>query len=114
MSERCRTLSISYEFGEDDDWESFEDAIFSLAFDLAEQRKLLLAGGSKPELVKLADYQEALSFYAEPDTYHAIGFFADPPCGEFDDDFSEGHGDPNYDRPMPGKRARIALGWEKR
>lgn len=56
---------------------------------------------------------EALAFYAAADTYHAIGFFPDPPCGEFMQDFSE-HGDLTYpDGDMrPGKRAREALsGW---
>jgi len=37
--------------------------------------------------------EEALAFYANPETYIAIGFFPDPPCGEFMDDFS--------DAPMP-------------
>lgn len=53
--------------------------------------------------------REALEFYADPDTYCAIGFFPDPPCGEFIDDFSDDHGNENYRRPMPGKRARAAL-----
>jgi hypothetical protein len=52
----------------------------------------------------------ALEFYADPDTYFAIGIFADPPCGEFIDDFSE-HGHPEYPAGdmRPGKRAREAL-----
>jgi len=46
----------------------------------------------------------ALEFYADPETYFAIGFNADPPNGEFMDDFEEvGLG---Y---KPGKRARAAL-----
>jgi len=51
--------------------------------------------------------REALAFYADPDTYHAIGIFADPPCGEFSDDFDADH----HDAPIfrPGKRARAAL-----
>lgn len=50
----------------------------------------------------------ALEFYADPDTYSAITLFPDPPCGKFVDDFSrETSG--NYNRPMPGKRARAAL-----
>ena len=32
---------------------------------------------------------EALEFYANPDTYFAIGFFPDPPCGDFINDFDE-------------------------
>lgn len=52
---------------------------------------------------------DAVEFYANPETYHAISFLADPPCGDFADDFSEDHGDPFYDRAMPGKLAREAL-----
>jgi hypothetical protein len=52
---------------------------------------------------------EALAFYADPENYHAIAILADPPCGEFVDDFDDDHGHPDYDRPMPGKRARSAL-----
>jgi hypothetical protein len=48
-----------------------------------------------------------LEFYADPDTYFAFGFWADPPAGAFMDDFDEGHLE--YDRAMPGKRARAAL-----
>lgn len=47
---------------------------------------------------------DALRFYADPATYHAIGFFPDPPCGEFMEDFDEVDGD-----MRPGKRAREAL-----
>jgi len=51
---------------------------------------------------------EALSFYADPESYHAIAFIGDPPCGEFSDDFSDvDHY--HYDRPMPGKLARETL-----
>ena len=51
----------------------------------------------------------AVTFYANPDTYFAIGFFPDKPCGGFLDDFSEDHGSENYDRAMPGKLARQTL-----
>ena len=40
------------------------------------------------ELCK-CDIAKALTFYADPDTYFAIGFFPDPPCGEFINDFDE-------------------------
>jgi len=50
---------------------------------------------------------ETLLFYADPETYFAIGFFPDPPCGDFIRDFSEtialGR--------KPGKRAREVLGY---
>ena len=53
--------------------------------------------------------REALEFYANPENYHAMAFLYDPPCGGFAEDFSDaGHED--YDRPMPGKTAREALG----
>lgn len=52
---------------------------------------------------------DALAFYADPGTYHAVAFFFDPPCGGFDEDFDAEHGDDFYDRDMPGKRARAAL-----
>lgn len=72
----------------------------------------LLAETVTRELVakdaKIAIMEEALAFYADPATYHAIAFMADPPCGQFMDDFSNDHGD-EYDRPMPGHLARQAL-----
>ena len=64
-----------------------------------------------PRVQKLLD---ALEFYADPATYHALMIWADPPCGEFVEDYSEDHGDAFYDRPMPGKTARAALDeWER-
>lgn len=59
---------------------------------------------------KLRTLLEALSFYADPDTYFAIGFFPDPPCGTFMEDFSK-HGSKDYpkDDVRPGKKAREAL-----
>lgn len=55
------------------------------------------------ELVK------TLLFYADSDSYFAITFLSDPPCGEFMTDFDEEHEFTDYDRPMPGKRARQTL-----
>lgn len=57
---------------------------------------------------RVAQLEQALSFYADPDTYCAMTIMTDPPCGEFADDFSDDHGG-DYDRPMPGKCARAAL-----
>jgi hypothetical protein len=58
--------------------------------------------------------KEALEFYAHPDTYFAISFMSEPPCGEFMDDFdipSEEWSD--HDNALgiyrAGKRARAAL-----
>jgi hypothetical protein len=61
---------------------------------------------------------EGLRFYGDPDTYFAIGFSVDRPAGAFEDDLSEvplfgtdfGSG---FTKIVPGKRARIILGWEK-
>ena len=47
------------------------------------------------------DAISVLKFYASPDTYLAIGFFPDHPCGEFIEDFTICDG-----RARPGKRAR--------
>lgn len=56
-------------------------------------------------LTRMQRYEAALGFYADPETYFAIGFFPDPPCGEFMDDFEE-----TKDLgAKPGKRARAAL-----
>lgn len=52
---------------------------------------------------------EALKFYADPETYHAIFIVPDNPAGAFAEDFSADHGDAFYDRPMPGATARAAL-----
>ncbi len=53
---------------------------------------------------RVAALAGALEFYADPNTYTAIGFLADPPCGDFVDDF-EVIGDAG----RPGKRARTVL-----
>lgn len=52
---------------------------------------------------------DAILFYADPATYHAIAFLPDPPCGEFIDDFATQTIDDFYERPMPGKMAREAI-----
>lgn len=54
--------------------------------------------------------RDALAFYADPDTYFAVGFFPDPPCGAIMDDWST-HGTPGYaaDDERPGWVARTAL-----
>jgi hypothetical protein len=57
---------------------------------------------------EVAELRAALEFYANPETYFAIGFFPDRPCGEFIDDFSE-----TELGMKPGKRARAALRWEE-
>jgi hypothetical protein len=53
-----------------------------------------------------AALRAALEFYAAPETYFAIGFFPDRPCGDFIDDCDD-TGDLGV---KPGKRARTALG----
>ncbi len=51
---------------------------------------------------------EALAFYADPNTYFAIGFLPDPPNGEFMGDFSV-----TELGQKPGKLAREVLEWDK-
>ncbi len=57
--------------------------------------------------------REALEFYADPETYFAIGFFPNPPNGDFMDDFEELEGELGHPDGStwvkPGKRARAAL-----
>lgn len=61
------------------------------------------------QLAAFEQVLSALAFYADPGVYHAVAFLFDPPCGGFDEDFDEDHGDEFYQRPMPGKRARAAM-----
>lgn len=61
-----------------------------------------------------AALREALSFYADPESYFAIALWTDPPCGEFADDLDESYKDmPEFETNMegerPGARARKAL-----
>lgn len=63
-------------------------------------------------LLENARLGAAVSFYANPDTYFAIAFFPDPPCGEFMNDFSDADEWAQvgpYGRDMPGRLARAAL-----
>jgi hypothetical protein len=53
---------------------------------------------------RIEQLEAALEFYAQPETYFAIAFVGDPPCGEFLDDFEE-----TELGEKPGKRARAAL-----
>jgi len=56
--------------------------------------------------------EEALVFYADPQTYFAIAFIPDRPCGEFEDDFEDCSAVNLGNKP--GKRARAALNfWEE-
>jgi len=65
-----------------------------------------LVGGEE----RLARYQAALEFYADPETYFALMIVADPPCGDFANDFTDVWWEPAQDhKPMPGARAREAL-----
>lgn len=68
-------------------------------------REVLAEGGSvQCDGVALAQLLDAVEFYADPDTYFAIGIFGDSPCGEFIEDVEEIDG-----AVRPGKRARAAL-----
>lgn len=52
---------------------------------------------------------DVLEFYADPETYFAVGFFPDPPCGDFVNDLSDDYDHPDMTGPRPGKRARDLL-----
>ena len=58
---------------------------------------------------EIDELKETLAFYADPETYFAIGFFPDPPCGEFMEDFSDTGVELGF---RAGKRARVALNIE--
>lgn len=58
---------------------------------------------TKREITRLV---KALEFYADPETYFAIGFFPDRPCGDFIKDFSHIDKSLGY---KPGKLARKVL-----
>ena len=58
---------------------------------------------------RLSVLLEALCMYGDPESYHAMSFMGDRPCGAFADDFGTEHGDEFYGRDMPGKTARNAL-----
>ena len=55
---------------------------------------------------ELEDAQKVIAFYADPETYFAIGFLPDSPCGEFINDIDD-TGEPYGFRA--GKRARAYL-----
>lgn len=70
-----------------------------------QEREAMEARRERDEVwAALREATEALSFYADPETYFAIGFFPDQPCGAFIDDFEEIDG-----VERPGKQARAAL-----
>ena len=54
---------------------------------------------------RIEELEEVVAFYADPETYFAIGFFPDPPSGDFVEDFD----DTGSLGVKPGKRARAAL-----
>ena len=58
---------------------------------------------------KLIDLEDALEEYADPGFYHAVAFLFDSPCGNFQKDFSDDHGDLDYDGARAGRLARRAL-----
>ena len=75
--------------------------------DVAPMAKLLHALLERPRTIS-ESVLDALEFYADPHSYFAIMFLADPPCGAFADDLSESD---ELGREVPGKRARDTLAW---
>lgn len=53
---------------------------------------------------------DTLSIYGDPDFYFAIAILPDRPAGGFADDADKRHrATHDYERPMPGKRARASI-----
>lgn len=52
---------------------------------------------------------DGLAFYADPETYFAVMIVADPPAGEFVNDYSDDHGHPQLDGDRYGKKARGSI-----
>lgn len=69
----------------------------------------LISSARKADRKRIEDLEKALDFYADPETYHGCSFMFDRPTGGFDEDFSNNHGHEDYDRPMPGQKARDVL-----
>jgi hypothetical protein len=100
-----------------EDGEAGEGEVYKVV-DIAEMtmaawnEALATARAKRDEAARRADrLAEALRFYADPETYLAIGFLPDPPCGEFMDDFD----DQGPQLGMkPGRRARAVLAGEAR
>jgi len=85
-----------------------------------QERCMLDVGDCNPcynqsDLEKLSDrdvikeLREALCFYADPESYFAIGFLPDSPCGEFIEDFSEVEEAYIGKTVRPGKLAREVI-----
>jgi len=69
----------------------------------------LISSARKADRKRIEDLEKVLDFYADPETYHGCHFDFDRPTGGFDKDFSYNHGHEDYDRPMPGQKARDIL-----
>ena len=59
----------------------------------------------KNDKCKIKSLVDALAFYADEDSYFAIGFFPDRPCGDFIEDFSQD----SFGTMRPGKKAMAVL-----
>lgn len=62
----------------------------------------------KEALAEAIAVLDALAFYGRADTWWATMLLPDHPAGDINDDYSSVDG-----RLRPGKRARVALGWEE-
>lgn len=54
--------------------------------------------------------QDVVEFYAEPLSWFGVALWTDPPCGDIAEDYSYSD---VLTREVPGRRARVALGWEQ-
>jgi hypothetical protein len=73
----------------------------------------LSAEASDEQVVeRIKMWGDTIAFYADPETYFAIGMFPDSPCGDFIDDFSKCAHPQGGIWEKPGKRARAAFDLE--
>ena len=103
-TERLDDIRLAISFGHELDNDAAKQLERALA---ASERIGTDALGELAEArAEAARLRVALEFYADPGTYFAIGFFHDPPCGAFMEDFEDMGSQLGM---KPGKRARAAL-----
>ena len=100
---------------QESDYETAMEYVAELKVEVETKRSLIaeLQAGLDQAEGRVAELEGVLEFYADPETYFAIGFFPDHPCGEFDEDFEELSGELGHPDGTswfkPGKRARQAI-----
>ena len=79
--------------------------------ELEQWHKFFINHCNEDNFIKLV---EALTFYADPETYFAVSVFGDPPCGAFASDigtleYLDDHGNVVDTEHRPGEYARTVL-----